>query len=360
MRILLLSRPVVNAGDFLFSEKSLEAFAQILPETTVVTGHISTDMNLEEINGFNAIVAAGGPLYDNRFLTEESFPTLKYMDRMIPKLHFLSNGWYGKDAEKDSLNNYKFEDNVMDNLKLIQERGGTFSCRDYISKYILKNNGIENVTMAGCTAWYDYDRMGVLEPLYSGKIRKIFISDQGITKEKNRWSWKYVQMENMIEMLQHLFPDAKLLFSFNGGIYTKYSKEYNLKICELLKRNHIAYYDISGSKKGFSLYDKADLHIGFRMHSHIYCMSKRIPSVLISEDARGIGLNTSTGLNDIRDFTVEKGSIVPNKNMVKELEYYLDDLDECQYKLLTSAYIRMNTIYQHNFVPFLRRICSND
>ena len=201
MRILLLSRPVVNAGDYLFSRKSLEAFEQLSPKTTVVTGHISEDMNIEDINGFNAIVAAGGPLYDNRFLTEKSFPILKYIGRMIPKLHFLSNGWYGNDAEKDSLNNYKFEDIVMDNLKLIQERGGTFSCRDYISKYILKNNGIENVTMAGCTAWYDYDSMGVLKPLYYGKIRKIFISDQGITKEHDRWPWKYAQMVDIIKLL---------------------------------------------------------------------------------------------------------------------------------------------------------------
>ena len=344
MRILLLSRPVINAGDYLFSAKSLEAFERILPGVQVVTGHISTDMNLEEINQFNAIVAAGGPLYDNRFLTRESFPILKYIDRMIPKLHFLSNGWYGTDAEKDSLNKFKFEQSVMENLKIIQERGGSFSCRDYISKYILKNNNIDNVTMAGCTAWYDYDNMGVLKPLYYGKVRKIFISDQGITKEHDRWSWKYEQMASVIKFLQHYFPDAEIMFSFNGGICTKYSKEYNLKICDLLKRNHISYFDISGSDKGFSMYDKADLHIGFRMHSHIYCMSKRIPSVLISEDARGIGLNTAIGLNDIRDFSVDDGKIVPNENMIKELEYYLDDLSECKYHLLISAYTRMNTI----------------
>ncbi|MCM1233356.1 MAG: polysaccharide pyruvyl transferase family protein [Ruminococcus flavefaciens] len=360
MRILLLSRPVINAGDYLFTAKSLEAFERLSPQTIVETGHISDEFELNYVNKFDAVIAAGGPLYDNRFLIAETFPVLKHIDNMLPKLHFMSGGWYGADAETSSLSSYRFAGNVMANLRKIQERGGIFSCRDFISEYILKNNGINNVTMIGCTAWYDYERLDMLEPLYHGNIKRIIISDQGITKDSDRWTWKYFQMDRVIKLLNRMFPKSELTFTFNGGICTKYSKEFNLKICDLLNRNNIPFYDISGDKKGFSLYDQADLHVGFRMHSHIYCMSKRIPSVLISEDARGIGLNTTIGLNDIRDFIVDEGKIISNDNMIKELEHYLENLMESKCQLLVSAYIRINTVYKNFFVPFVRRICSYD
>lgn len=360
MHILLLSRPVINAGDYLFTAKSLEAFERLSPRTVVETGHISDEFELSYLNQFDAVVAAGGPLYDNRFLRQEAFPLMRYAGSMIPKLHFMSNGWYGSDAETSSLNDYRFENKVLTDLKRIQERGGTFSSRDFISAYILRNNGINDVVMTGCTAWYDQDFLDMLEPVYHGKIKKIIISDQGITKSSDRWEWKYTQMAEVIKLLKGMFSDAELVFTFNGGIHTKYSETFNLRICDLLNENNIRFYDISGGKEGFSLYDQADLHVGFRMHSHIYCMSRRIPSVLISEDARGIGLNTSVGLSDIRDFVVAGEKIVANDNMVKELEYYLDDLVECNYQLLKSAYVRMDTVYRNFFVPFMRRICSYD
>ncbi len=356
MHILLLSRPVVNAGDYLFAARSLEAFETICPGSDIQTGHISREYELDYLNQFDAVVAAGGPLYDNRFLTEAAFPTIRYAETMLPKLHFLSNGWYGADAEASSLSNYRFERNIIKNLNAIERRGGTFSCRDFISEYILKNNGIRTVTMTGCTAWYDYDRLDIYEPICPAKIRRILLSDQGITKDPAVWEWKYIQMERTISLLKKLFPEAELAFTFNGGIRTKYSETFNLRICDLLRGNDIDFYDISGSKEGFSLCDATDLHVGFRVHTHIHCMSRRIPSVLISEDARGIGCNTALGLHDIRDFSVDRGRIVSNSQMTTELEYYLSDLVQCDFQLLTSAYVRMNIIYKDFFVPFVRRI----
>lgn len=356
MHILLLSRPVVNAGDYLFTARSLEAFENICPDADIQTGHISRAYELDYLNQFDAVVAAGGPLYDNRFLTEEAFPALRYAAKMLPKLHFLSNGWYGPDAEAGSLSNYRFEHNVKKKLNTIEKRGGTFSCRDFISEYILRNNGIRNVTMTGCTAWYDYDRLGMYEPICRGRVRRILLSDQGITKDPAVWEWKYKQVENTISLLKEIFPEAEFAFTFNGGIQTKYSEAYNLRICGLLRDNDIAFHDISGSMEGFSLCDAVDLHVGFRVHTHIHCMSRRIPSVLISEDARGIGCNTALGLHDIRDFSVDRGKIAANSRMIQELEYYLSDLMKSDFQLLTSAYVRMNTVYRNFFVPFVRRI----
>ena len=83
MHILLLSRPVVNAGDYLFTARSLEAFENICPDADIQTGHISREYELDHLNQFDAVVAAGGPLYDNRFLTEEAFPAPLSVKRMV-------------------------------------------------------------------------------------------------------------------------------------------------------------------------------------------------------------------------------------------------------------------------------------
>lgn len=113
MKILLLSRPVVNAGDFLFTEKSLEAIKRICPNTEITVGHISNEYTETYVNSFDSIVAAGGPLYDNRFLTVDAFPIFRFIKNLRPSMYFLSNGWYGSDTLAENIYNYKFDNVVL-------------------------------------------------------------------------------------------------------------------------------------------------------------------------------------------------------------------------------------------------------
>lgn len=212
--------------------------------------------------------------------------------------------------------------------------------------------------MVGCTAWYDYENMNIYIPKYQGKVKNILISDQGITKDADTWDWKFKAAKNLIEAIKRIFPNAKLMFTFNGGIDTKYSGKYNRRICDLLDKTRILYRDISGSSFGFKLCDNVDLHIGFRVHSHIYCMSRRIPSILIGEDARGSGLNQTLGLPDIRDFSFQGRTQKENMYMSRQLEYYLEDLLKTDFLLLSSAYIKMKAVYENSFIPFVEQIYS--
>lgn len=124
MKILLLSRPIVNAGDFLFMEKSLEAIKTICPNTEIAVGHILNKYTETYINSFDSIVVAGGPLYDNRFLTVDAFPVLRFAKNMRPHMYFLSNGWYGSDTFAKCVFSYKFDDVVLETLRLLEIRGG--------------------------------------------------------------------------------------------------------------------------------------------------------------------------------------------------------------------------------------------
>jgi len=48
------------------------------------------------------------------------------------------------------------------------------------------------------------------------------------------------------------------------------------------------------------VYEDFDLHIGYRVHAHLYFLSRRIPSILLSEDVRGSGQAKSLGMEEIR------------------------------------------------------------
>ena len=41
------------------------------------------------------------------------------------------------------------------------------------------------------------------------------------------------------------------------------------------------------------------MHIGFRVHAHIYNLSKRNRTILLEEDGRGAGVNQALGLSNI-------------------------------------------------------------
>ena len=48
--------------------------------------------------------------------------------------------------------------------------------------------------------------------------------------------------------------------------------------------------DISYNLDKMNFYEKMDFHIGYRVHAHLYFLSRRIPTVLINEDGRGTGM----------------------------------------------------------------------
>ena len=54
--------------------------------------------------------------------------------------------------------------------------------------------------------------------------------------------------------------------------------------------------DTSYGLEKVSFYEECDLHVGYRVHGHIYFLAKRKPSFLIHEDGRGRGASEALGL----------------------------------------------------------------
>ena len=228
---------------------------------------------------------------------------------------------------------------------------------------MLRNNGLKNVYMTGCAAWYDLEKIGYskLRSLDFENIRKVVISDQGLTKDSKWHEVKFQQTKSLVEFVKSRFNNVELVFTFNGGIDTKYSGTFNRRICEYLAGQGIAYVDLSGSMEGFHTCDDADLHIGYRVHSHIYALSQRIPSILIEEDARGGGVNQALGLPDIQNYSCnEEGNFVVNPYMLSELDYYLQELEREHCSRLQVAIKRMQDVYKDVVVPYIQNVIGRE
>ena len=115
---------------------------------------------------------------------------------------------------------------------------------------------------------------------------------------------------------------------------------------------------MDGTADSFKIYDDAYLHIGFRVHAHIYNLSQRKRTILIEEDDRGAGVNEALGLpsllayNDelqIADINlrrvVNKLKAKTNDNLLEQLYVYIDMIEnngdiyyENAFRLMESYY----------------------
>jgi hypothetical protein len=69
-----------------------------------------------------------------------------------------------------------------------------------------------------------------------------------------------------------------------------------LQFAAWLREEGIAYEDISGSAENLMRrYESSELHVGYRVHAHIFMSSISKPSILLAEDGRGTALREVIG-----------------------------------------------------------------
>lgn len=161
--------------------------------------------------------------------------------------------------------------------------------------------------MTGCPVWYDTEHLGEKMKI-PDEINKIVFTTPANKIYLN-------QSMNVIELLAELFNDAKKYCSFHRGIeedeYTSKSKElFYKKIADEAEHHGFIVKNTSYDTNKLDFYQDCDLHVGYRVHGHLYFLAHRLPSILIEEDGRGRGANESLGLPRLpawrRRFTHEK------------------------------------------------------
>lgn len=359
LKFALLTGALKNAGDFLIDRRGAQLIRHVYPnaELFIYDRCKSLEPYLYEINGMDALIFCGGPAYIPR-LYPQGFPLAADLDRIQVPMFALGLGWFGSSNAYKALYRYHFEELTLELLKRIESDTKTLGCRDWYSVSVLRNNGIYSGKMTGCPAWYypEYLNQDGFSHTDPGKIRKICLSEPANTKYLG-------QLADIAAYMKKLFPKAEMKAVFHRGIqadaYTDSADSRQLvQTAEFLQNMGIACTDISYGQEGFSIYDDCDLHIGFRVHAHIYNLSRRNISILIEEDGRGAGVNRALGLEGITAYdysviswpegihmisTVGK---TENTYLLQMTDDYINNLFQTDFLQIKNAYRLMQSYYR--------------
>ncbi|XNG96748.1 polysaccharide pyruvyl transferase family protein [Vibrio cyclitrophicus] len=203
--------------------------------------------------------------------SEIEYPFIdKILDLDIP-LYIVSSGTALNVSGVGKLEDYLTEKSIH-TLRRLGEKSCHFGVRGLLSYKYLSDMGIKNISFTGDVAFYDpkyeYKEMRLPE-----SIKTIVVSDpHRAIAYKNAFIC-------LINQLKYKFPDANIVLALHGK---------NMIISELAQQLKIEInYIYKNKDEGLSIYDIADLHIGFRVHAHVSMLKRRKVSYLLEQDGRG-------------------------------------------------------------------------
>lgn len=342
IKIALLHGAKINAGDFLIKQRTRELLEYFYPDSIIneYYRNCSLEEQVEEIDKNDIVIFAGGPGYTNEFYPV-GVPFVSDLNSIKIPIMIIGMGWWGMSDIPNYVYNYAFNEPMIRLLNRSYSDVKALSCRDYISSAVLRNNGFDNVYMTGCPAWYFLPKVN--ETVYTGKrldqIEKIYISDCANPVF-------YPQLIEIIGKIRALFPDSTVKLVFHRGV-----QNVTEQLKQFIDNNNIDFVNIEKSGEGLSVYEECDLHIGFRVHAHIYNLSKRRLSILIAEDSRGMGVNQALGLKNICATIpiVQKDTLsnALNVSLWYEIEDYIFDLLTHNNLQINRAFYTMNEQFKY-------------
>ena len=339
--------------------KDLIAYHKPGIEIIDISRYESLDDKLELINSSNGVILAGGPGYRKNMYPSIFKLTNNLNDIKVPIIS-MAMGWRGFPGDDENVYKYSYDNKSMEFLKR-SSNDYYLGCRDYLTARTLENNGLTNTLMTGCVAWYDMEYVNK-EYIIDDKVESVVFSNPAEIKNTK-------QAIKVINLIKKKYPNAKLYCAFHRGINVdEFTSREEAKAMLLLKEEaeKIGYeiLDLSHNLDSMKIYDETDLHIGYRVHAHIYCISHHKKSILIEEDGRGRGVNEAMGLygvkarqrvlsipsishknkNKILNKLLSKTS--ENSNAIDNLSNYIDELKASKYKNIEVAFVTVRNTYK--------------
>jgi hypothetical protein len=198
---------------------------------------------------------------------------------------------------------------------IIKDNRSLITARDLFTCELLKNNGI-NVDVTGDLALFDFNKINT--KIDNNKIEKIAIS---LPHNINFY-------KNCIKLREYLENKFKVFI-----------------VTQQYLADNKSYKELFGEANNLEWYKNIDIHIGFRLHAHLWFLRNRKPSILIAEDGRGWGhINTfdDIGIHAAPKYILDYFKKKPNEsNIFKKINTNL---------LLNSDIINIfNNEFDNNF-----------
>ncbi len=238
------------------------------------------------------MILLGGPAYARDFWPGV-YPLCRELARLEVPVIPLALGWCGEPARAPE--RFAFDAEALRALRWIHGRIEQSSCRDDLTREILRRHGISNSVVTGCTVWHDPDSVG-REFAHPERIERLVFTP-GARRVL------VPQNAALLIRLRRRFPQAEIACVFHRGLdadaFTRRSDAWLARgLAGLARRLGCNVVDAAFDVEKLRFYRDCDLHVGYRVHAHLAFLSLRKPSFLLAEDGRGIGAAESLGLAD--------------------------------------------------------------
>lgn len=308
-----------NAGDYLIKYRAKEIFKKERPDRDIIDidGWKKFDKDtLNLVNKAEALILMGGPALQ-RDMYPRVYPLVDDLSQITTKIVMMGVGWKSLNGTWLDTKSYRLGPKCIELLERINSDGLQSSVRDYHTKNVLNTIGFKNVLMTGCPATYVHEYFE--RSISVSDINKISFSLGVSFINSNEM---LTQMKDTIKQLNAYCSDRNIKleivfhhstkddFLTTHGAFSKHLSEHR-KFINWLECINIDWVDISGSAENLiNYYKESDIHIGYRVHAHIFMNSISKPSILIAEDGRGKALRNVFGGVVIDAFSHYKNSAV--------------------------------------------------
>ncbi len=305
-----------NVGDKLIEERTRELVIREKGPVQFLTifREEPLDDRLLEINASRALLMPAFPIRDTP-MYPGTYRLVDDLSRIRVPMIPIGANWNVYPGDAQSRSDVRYSDQTVAFLHYIADQVDRVSCREHLVRRVLRKHGIHNTVMTGDPAFFDLPSLGkpmarpsnVDRLAFSPPLSPFFVD----------------QAESVMEMLADLFPAAERfcamhladahtspsLQSENSAAMRPEVAEKNRRIRQRAAQLGFECLDLAGNLEAMSTYDTCDLHVGYECHAHLYFLSHRLPSVLIAEDARGVGFNYTLGVGGITGFVrAQRGS----------------------------------------------------
>ncbi len=285
INICVLHGAISNAGDFLIYERGKKLLENFFGDNFEFTYKLRS----ERVDGdYDGLVILGGPII-SRKMHLQSKNISKFVEHIgddIP-IFCLGCGISGRICDSDMTHFLDHES--ISFWKSVYETSKLFSVRDEITYDVLKKYGIK-AELTGCPALFNLEPLNENKALMKdGIINKIAVTipplSIGLSLSRRPFSpvKSFLLSLYFLFVLKSKFHKREIGLIFQHG-YPNLATKIMRKLAYLIG---MVTYDVSGeSLESFSELYGYDVHIGTRLHTHIYFLSSNKPSFLLSVDLR--------------------------------------------------------------------------
>lgn len=345
----------------------------------------SLEEYLDEINTTAAILLPAFPIRDVP-MYPGCYRLVDNLDRIKVPLIPIGANWNVYPGDVVSRQNVRYSPETTAFLRRVAAAVEKVSCREFYVCKVLRKHGINNTLMTGDPAWYDADFFG--KPMHRpNQIRRLVFSSP-------LSAFYGDQADRVLTMLATLFPDAQRYCAMhltdakaspfadkkatNDASMRADVAEKNAAIRQRAKDLGFEVLEMAGDVSKLEFYGDCDLHVGYECHAHLNFFCKRRPSVLIAEDARGVGFNYTLGTGGFDGFarkgllplhspkvggtsgycvTPEEFAAAPARtDLIPQLRQFLQEECDTGFRRYLGVAEFIDETYEKMMAPFLRSL----